>query len=35
MVGVILVYIDFFLKEKLCVNIKDKMIFLKFKVKVY
>lgn len=35
MVGAILAQIDLPLKEKLCVKIQDKRIFLKFKAKVY
>lgn len=35
MVGAILAQIDPPLKEKLCVKIQDKRIFLKFKAKVY
>lgn len=35
MVGAILAQIDLHLKEKLCVKIQDKRIFLKFKAKVY
>lgn len=35
MVGAILAHIDLPLKEKLCVKIKDKIIFLNFKAKVY
>lgn len=35
MVGAISAHIDLPLKEKLCVKIKDKIIFLNFKAKVY
>lgn len=35
MVGAIPAHIDLPLKEKLCVKIKDKIIFLNFKAKVY
>lgn len=35
MVGAISAHIDLPLKEKLCVTIKDKIIFFKFKAKVY
>lgn len=35
MVGAISAHIDLPLKEKLCVKIKDKIIFFKLKAKVY
>lgn len=35
MVGAISAHIDLPLKEKLCVKIKDKIIFLNFKAKMY